>query len=70
MQDGGGPMLRKLKVCRKYVERRTPYRTRYVPVSSVALQGKWLEEAGFEAGARVNVRVGYGRLVIEKEVAQ
>lgn len=60
-------MVRKLKVNEKWVERRLDvYRTRQVPIASISLQGKWLEEAGFEPVAYVEVVVENGRLVIER----
>jgi hypothetical protein len=30
------------------------------------IKGRWLEEAGFPVGAKVNVEVSHGRLVIER----
>ena len=34
------------------------------PISSIKLQGKWLEAAGFEAGHQVDVEVSNGCLVL------
>jgi type I toxin-antitoxin system toxin SymE len=35
------------------------------PVPLLRVQGQWMEEAGFEIGRRVRVRVAPGRLVFE-----
>ena len=35
--------------------------------SRIRLKGKWLEQAGFSPGDRVDVRVNQGKLVITKE---
>ena len=43
------------------------YRNRYQPPTLypwLKLSGRWLEQAGFEAGQRVKVHVEHGRLVI------
>jgi len=37
------------------------------PVPLLRIQGQWMEQAGFEIGKRVRVRIAPGRLVFEVE---
>ena len=42
--------------------------SRYISVPYLPLSGKWLEQAGFEIGSKVQVEVKDGQLVIKKSV--
>ena len=59
-------MERKLKIEELYRQDTRGYRTAYTRVPQIRLKGRWLKQAGFEAGGQVNVVVEDGRLVIEK----
>jgi hypothetical protein len=37
------------------------------PIPSLRLRGRWLKQAGFDIGARVQVSVAAGKLVVEVE---
>ena len=39
---------------------------RYISVPALSLKGKWLEELGFDIGAKVMVECQNGQLVIKK----
>lgn len=56
--------VRKLKVYQRYVG------TDYRPTPSIMLQGKWLEELGFEAETQISVRCEDGRLTIVPAAAE
>jgi toxic protein SymE len=45
-------------------ERNTLYGTRCVVTPQIRLQGRWLEELGFEPGKQLNVHCDEGKLTI------
>ena len=58
---------RKMKVYEATVTRNSDsyfYRTKYVPVPQIKLQGNWLQELGFEPGKNLNVNCKDGQLTI------
>ena len=59
--NGNGMSQRTLKVYPFYTGKWPPD-----PHSKIRLQGKWVREAGFEAGDRITVQVSHGKLVITK----
>ncbi|WP_210521898.1 SymE family type I addiction module toxin [Hymenobacter terricola] len=52
---------RKLQIERRW--RAGKWKT-VTPVAQILLKGKWLEQAGFEAGHQVDVEVCQGQLVL------
>lgn len=38
----------------------------YKPLPQIRIQGKWLEEHGFEIGTKLNIECEGGRLIITK----
>lgn len=56
---------RKLKILDHIIPARRNKPCRIFP--ALRLQGKWLQDAGFEPGQQVNVVVEQGRLVISPE---
>ncbi|WP_390414484.1 SymE family type I addiction module toxin [Dielma fastidiosa] len=42
---------------------------RYKSVPQIRMQGKWLEELGFESGSEINVECLDGKLIITKKEA-
>jgi toxic protein SymE len=61
------PAERHIKIQQAERERPFSYRPRKTPAPLypwIKLAGRWLEQAGFEAGQSVRVQVEHGRLVI------
>ena len=58
---------RRLTISSRYPESRArrPQYVSAVPMPFLRLQGRWLDQAGFPIGARVQVQVDRGRLVLE-----
>lgn len=60
---------RRLKVQPKSVERRNTqsyyaYAKRYITVPRILLEGKWLQQWGFDPGSHVDIQCENGKLII------
>lgn len=60
---------RRIKVQPKYVPRKdnnTIWANRYydIPVPFIRLEGKWLQECGFEPDSHINIHCEEGKLII------
>lgn len=55
---------RRVKVYEGTAVRQDGYRTLYTCQPQIRLQGKWLEEFGFNPGTQMNVHCEKGKLVI------
>lgn len=60
---------RRIKVQPKYVERRDThsiyaYAKHYITVPRILLEGKWLQQWGFDPGSHVDIQCEDGKLII------
>lgn len=65
MQSNKKKTERKLKIGKVF--RRVEHSAKLLELPKLALQGKWMEQAGFEIGNIIYVVVEKGRLVVTKK---